>query len=144
MNLRTTFSLCIGLIGTLQGINLAQVANAMQSTENSDCSVQVLGSQDTNITAICNNSGRAATIDNDPVLLAREISDFQSTMSNFMDQSNQIGVVQPGTKVEIIGEVEAGSSVFERLAKIKILEGGFSGQTGWIYANRIQYRNVSD
>ena len=144
VNIKTCLFLCLSLASTFKGVALAQATSTVdQSIVNSPCSVQVSNSPNAYITADCRNSDRAATIDNQPVLLVRGISDFQHTMSNFMNQNNQIGLVQPGTRVEIIGEVEAGSSVFEKLAKIRILEGGLAGQVGWIYSSRIQFRDVS-
>ncbi len=86
------------------------------------------------------NRNRIANItSSQPILVLKKIDDLANPMSDALKQEKQLGLVEPGTKIKIIGETIT-SNFMLNYTKIDILQGRLKGRTGWVNTNAIILR----
>jgi hypothetical protein len=86
------------------------------------------------------NRNRIATItQSQSILVLNKIENLANPIVDSLKQENQIGLVEPGTQIKIIGETTTPNFMLN-YTKIDILQGRLKGKTGWVSTNAIILR----
>lgn len=81
----------------------------------------------------------ANTIESQQILVLNKIENIANPMQNAIKRENQLGLVEPGTKIKIIGETIT-PVLFLNFTKVEILQGRLQGKTGWVATSAIVLR----
>jgi hypothetical protein len=93
-----------------------------------------------NVSCSFANRNKIATItQSQSILVLKKIEDLANPISDSLKQENQIGLVEPGTQIKIIGETITPNFMLN-YTKIDILQGRLKGKTGWVATNAIILR----
>lgn len=127
------------LIGTvLNGFSLSVLAQSHTD------SCQALIENDTptpdNVSCSYANRNKIATVtQSQSILVLKKIENIANPTVETWQQENQIGLVEPGTKIKILGETITPNFMLN-YTKIYILQGRLKGKTGWVATNAIVLR----
>lgn len=90
-----------------------------------------------NVTCSVSNNNRTATITpSQSILVLKNIENLDNPLGDSFKQENQLGLVEPGTKVKIVGETITPNFMLN-YTKIEILQGRLQGQIGWVATGSI-------
>jgi hypothetical protein len=93
-----------------------------------------------NVSCSFANRNKIATItQSQSILVLNKIEDLANPIGDSLKQENQIGLVEPGTKIKIVGETITPNFMLN-YTKIDILQGRLKGKTGWVATNVIILR----
>lgn len=123
---------------------------AQQTDQNAtgDCNSLNNGNgNQTTITCFPLKLRREAVVVNDQagaILLLKEIKNPENPYKgDVIDQDNQLGLIESGVKVKILGETNS-TNLFTKFTQVEVLEGRLKGQIGWVGSTTIQIDEVSE
>ena len=86
------------------------------------------------------NKNKTATITKkQQIMVLNKIENLDNPLGDSFKTENQLGLVEPGTKIKIIGETIT-PVLMLNYTKIEILQGRLKGKTGWVATGAIVLR----
>ena len=132
-------SLSYILIGTIFNVFSLSVL-AQNNTANCKSLIDNETSIPDNVSCSYANRNKIATItQSQSILVLKKIEDLANPIGDSLKQENQLGLVEPGTQIKIIGETTTPNFMLN-YTKIAILQGRLKGKTGWVATGAIVLR----